>query len=131
MYAQQNPQIARVAEETVLTLKDLEQRLETLKTTIANVCVAIGHPEAARIAVTPAFGQGYGMQSVQGFGQGYGAQGMQGFSPTQGFGHGVSPYTQAWNTGVQVPGLQGYGTVPQGPPWGSPFQTPWFAHNFR
>jgi hypothetical protein len=56
MFPQQNvrPEIARVAEETVLNLKQLETRIEVLKNDLAALCTVIGHPEAARVAVTPA-----------------------------------------------------------------------------
>jgi hypothetical protein len=49
-----NNQIARVAEETVLCLKDLESRIELLKNDLGVLCTSIGLPEVARIAVTPA-----------------------------------------------------------------------------
>lgn len=45
--------IARVAEETVLNLKELECRIEVLKNDLAALCVNVGHHEAARISVTP------------------------------------------------------------------------------
>jgi len=53
MIAQYRPDIARVAEETVLTLKDLESRTEVLKNDLAILCMNLGHPEAARIAASP------------------------------------------------------------------------------
>lgn len=48
------PEIAKVAEETVLNLKALENRIEVLRNDLAALCTVIGHHEAARIAATPA-----------------------------------------------------------------------------
>lgn len=53
MIAQYRPEIARVAEQTVLGLKELETRLELLKNDLAALCTAVGHPPAAQLAVTP------------------------------------------------------------------------------
>lgn len=53
MIAQYRPDIARVAEETVVNLKSLENSIEVLRNDLAWLCQSIGHPEAARLALTP------------------------------------------------------------------------------
>ncbi len=53
MIAQYRPDIARVTEETVVNLKELESRMEVLRNDLAWLCTTLGHPEAARVAATP------------------------------------------------------------------------------
>jgi hypothetical protein len=93
-----SPEIARVAEETVLNLKQLESRIEVLKNDLAHLCAAVGHPEAARLAVTPVpwlrlgqFASPYG--NVGSFGPlgSISPYGNAGVSPYQGFG--ITPYS--------------------------------------
>lgn len=53
MIAQYRPDIARAAEETVLHMKELENRIEVLRNDLAWLCQSVGHFEAARVAATP------------------------------------------------------------------------------
>jgi hypothetical protein len=57
MIAQMRPDIARITEETVLNLKELETRIDAVKNDLAWLCQSIGHSEAARVAASPTPGQ--------------------------------------------------------------------------
>lgn len=135
MFAQTQfrPEIARVAEETVLNLKQLESRIDVLKNDLAALCTVLGHPEAARIAVTPPAWLGINPQLPYGnFGQGglgtFGSQGPFGLGNTGSFpGAGATPFPSQvpwgthspWTTGV-VPGMVP-GMTPGVPQFGAPF----------
>jgi hypothetical protein len=99
MIAQYRPEIARVAEETVVNLKELEGRIETLKGDLAALCSVIGHPAAAHLAVTPA----------------------RLVSPTLGLGS-VFGSALASPFGLGTPGT--FGNVA---PWANPYTTPFAA----
>lgn len=141
MFAQQSyrPEIARVAEETVLNLKQLESRIEVLKNDLAALCTVVGHPEAARIAVTPTSWLGvtaphltqgglglgnlgnlgispYGQVPFQGIGQGIGQPfGHQGFGTPFGSSLGISPLVSPWTQGISpFQGISPYAGVGQG-----------------
>lgn len=104
-----NPNIARVAEDTVLNLKQLESRLGVLCNDLAQLCTAVGHHEAARIAVTPAAWLGIGQQGISPFSN-VGTVGSFGVSGITTPFQGVSPY------GVQP--------TPWATPYATPYQTP-------
>jgi hypothetical protein len=147
MFAQQTyrPEIARVAEETVLNLKQLESRIEVLKNDLAALCTVIGHPEAARVAVTPtswlgvtqphltgSFGsinplamvnpqfglQGFPPQFAPQFGQ----QGV-GFPSPYGSNFGISPYASFGAT----PFGASLSPIGISPPFVSPYQAGYAA----
>lgn len=142
MFAQQpyRPEIARVAEETVLNLKQLESRIEVLKNDLAALCTVLGHPEAARIAVTPASWLGvtapHLAQDYRSL-SGVGTLGMnpliqsqvpfQGQAPFQGQGFGISPFGQVPGASPFAQGLGpgispfGQGISPYGASFGTPF----------
>ncbi|HEV8359031.1 MAG TPA: hypothetical protein VGR28_01105 [Candidatus Thermoplasmatota archaeon] len=129
MFAQQHP-IARIAEETVLNLKELETRCEVLKNDLAALCVNLGHPEAARLAVTPValidpraqFAQATRTQALSGMPSSAIASPF-GVSP---FGN-VSPWpTTAQGAGPSASGATPWIGSPQG--YSSPYTagvTPW------
>ncbi|MCA1814333.1 MAG: hypothetical protein LC624_10360, partial [Halobacteriales archaeon] len=95
MIAQYRPEIARLAEQTVVSLKECETRLELLRNDLATLCGVVGHPAAAQLALTPARLLGPGLGS---FGAG----------PTQ-----------------QQPSPSAYGSLsPWGSSWGSPWSNP-------
>lgn len=117
MIAQYRPDIARVAEDTVLNLKELENRIEILKNDLAVLCTNIGHPEAARIAATPArwLGAGYGAVPTT-----LGPLGQ--VTPFAGVSPAMVP---------SVPPVTGVPTVsPFGTPFASPFASPFVTSGF-
>lgn len=137
MFAQQTyrPEIARVAEETVLNLKQLEVRIEALKNDLASLCTVLGIPEVARIAVTPPSWLGITQPHVSsGFpGATLGVQGMgqvpwgthvgtpfgspHSVAPGSPYGsQGFSPYTQGSSPfqGQGIPQAQGFNPYTQG-----------------
>jgi hypothetical protein len=127
--------IARVAEETVLNLKQLESRIEILKNDLAQLCLAVGHPEAARIAATPVQMLGPGVTGNVGFvNPGISSPLTPAFGNLGGIGgYPQQPYATPWQTGFGSPATSGS-------PWqtpvgsygapGTPFVTP-FGYQFR
>ncbi|MGQ0535938.1 MAG: hypothetical protein ACT4PT_07685 [Methanobacteriota archaeon] len=124
MLAQYRPDVARVAEETVVNLKDLESRIEILKNDLAQLCLSIGHPEAARVAATPA----RWVPQIAGIGaQGaFGSQGVFGQVPIGS----QSPYGSQTPFGAQslmypnVPNLSPFATFGLTNPLSSAFANP-------
>lgn len=112
---QSRPDIARVAEETVLNLKQLESRIEVLRNDLAALCTVLGHPEAARIAVTPPSWLGITPQTAPGSFSGLGSVGSFGHlgHPGQGQPHpGFNPYASQAPLGNVSP-QTGQGTFGQ------------------
>jgi len=105
MIAQYRPEIARLAEQTVVNLKECESQLELLRNDLVALCATVGHPAAAQVAATPA----------RLLPPGIGTLGGIGISPV----HQLSPYGNLapWATGVG----------PFATPFAAPFPTPFPA----
>lgn len=130
MIAQYRPEIARVAEETVVNLKGLETQIDTLKGDLAALCTVIGHPAAAQIAAAPArlVGPALGISpafstlgtfGIGNVGLGNLAFGNLGIAPW-GTPYGVSPFVGGVPFGVNplvggVPNTLGLGLTPYAP----------------
>jgi len=134
MYPNLRPEIARVAEQTVVNLKELEGRIEVLKNDLAALCTAVGHPEAARLAVTPAAWLNLPPNVPQGSFGSIGGQGSLGTPyATQGFGQpglgsqfgqpGIGPQ---FGQPLGVPFATPYGVGPLGSPWSQGI-SPWMG----
>lgn len=138
MIAQYRPDIARVAEETVVNLKELENRLEIMKNELAWLCTSIGHPEAARLAATPvraAYNNPYALSigATSALGGLYSLPQVPGVSPLAAQFGLVNPVAAALAAqqalaGIPVfPGLGNFGaygtTLPLTPGWGTVFGT--------
>ena len=131
MYPNLRPEIARVAEQTVVNLKELEGRIEVLKNDLAALCIQVGHPEAARLAATPVQWLGASSLTAQTLAGNLGA--FQGISPmgapfaqSPPFAQNTpfpqnAPFAQSPFSGVASP--FGASSAPFGiSPFGSPFQ---------
>jgi hypothetical protein len=120
MIAQYRPDIARVAEETVVNLKEMESRIDVLRSDLASLCTVLGHLAAAQVAVTPA-------RLLPG------SLGISPLASTLGFGppspyQAVSPFAGAGNpfgaatlfaTGSPAPFANPFGSFAS--PWATPF----------